>query len=45
MDRLLVDVAGLNGDFVEELQRFAERTVSATTVLGAGRKTDERLQI
>ncbi len=33
MDQMLVDVAGLNGDFVEELQRFAERTVSATTVL------------
>ena len=45
VDRLLVDVAGLNGDFVEELQRFAERTVSATTVLATDQRTDERLQI
>ena len=45
VDRLLVDVAGLNRDFVEELQRFVERTVSATTVLAADRKTDERSQI
>ena len=45
VDRLLVDAAGLDGDFVEELQRFAERTVSATTVLATDRKTDERSQI
>ena len=42
VDRLLISVAGLNGDFVEELQRFAERTVSARTVLAEDCKTDER---
>lgn len=45
VDRLLVEVAGLSGDFVEELQRFVERTVSATTVLAANRRTDERSHI
>ncbi len=45
IDQMLVDVAGLNRDFVEELQRFAERTVSATTVLATDSTTDERSQI
>ena len=45
VDRLLVSVAGLNGDFVEELQRFAKRIVSARTGLVADCKTDERSKI
>ena len=32
VDRLLITAAGLNGDFVDELQRFSEHTVAATVV-------------
>ena len=42
VDQLLISVAGLNGDFVDELQRFAEHTVTATTAAAADRKIDER---
>ena len=45
VDRLLVSVAGLSNGFEDELQRFTEHTVAATTVDAGNRNIEKRSKL